>query len=144
MSDTSNKPLPSAVYEQRVPFHDCDPLRIVWHGHYYKYLECAREVLMRQQRLDVPDMIELGYEMVVIESRCRYASPLRYGDLFRVRVRTLDIEQRIHLGYEIHNLSAEPGSKGPPRVARAWTTLVVTRKGEMMMETPHEVLERLR
>jgi len=25
-----------------VPFHDVDALRIVWHGHYLKYLELAR------------------------------------------------------------------------------------------------------
>ncbi len=128
----------TAVYEQTIPFHDCDPLRIVWHGHYYKYLECAREVLMRACQLDVPDLIEMGYAMVVIESRCRYASPLRHGDRVQVKVRVLDCEQRIHLGYELRNLT-----DGGRRVARAWTTLVVTREGEMLLETPHEIVRRL-
>ena len=27
-----------------MPFHDVDALHVVWHGHYYKYLELAREV----------------------------------------------------------------------------------------------------
>jgi acyl-CoA thioester hydrolase len=128
-----------AVYEGVVPFHDCDPLRIVWHGHYYKYLEIARETLFRPRKLDVPDLIELGYAMVVIESRSRYASPLRHGDHFRVEARVLDAEQRIHIGYEIRNLSHED-----KRVARAWTTLVTTRDGEMLLETPSEIVSRLR
>ncbi|MEM6959308.1 MAG: acyl-CoA thioesterase [Myxococcota bacterium] len=129
---------PSAVYEQRVPFHDCDPLNIVWHGNYYKYLEIARETLMRQQRLDVPDLIELGYAMVVIESRCRYAFPLRFGERFTVRARLVDWHQRLQFAYEIRNLD-----HSDRRVARAWTTLVAMREGEMLLETPDEIVRRI-
>ena len=134
-----NQSKPSAVYEQVVPFHDCDPLRMVWHGHYYKYLECARETLFRARRLDVPDLMELGYAMVVIESRCRYASPLRHGDRLKVVATVLDMEQRIHIGYEIRNRTRENR-----RVARAWTTLVTTKDSEMLLETPSEIVRRLR
>ena len=35
--------------EIEVPFHDVDALRIVWHGHYYKYLELARTQLLRSR-----------------------------------------------------------------------------------------------
>lgn len=133
-----NQAKPRAFYEGVVPFHDCDPLQIVWHGHYYKYFEIARETLFRARALDVPDLVELGYAMVVIESRCRYASPLRHAEHFRVEARVIDHEQRIHLGYEIYNLSRER-----KRVARAWTTLVTTRDGEMLLETPSEIISRL-
>ncbi len=30
--------------EVRVPFHDVDPAGIAWHGHYFKYLELARDL----------------------------------------------------------------------------------------------------
>ncbi len=47
------RPGHEAVYEQRVPLHDCDPLGIVWHGHYYKYLEIARTLLFEGLGIDV-------------------------------------------------------------------------------------------
>lgn len=128
---------PDAVYEQRVPFHDCDPLRIVWHGHYYKYLECARTVLFQRHRLDVSDFMDLGLAMLMIETRCRHSAPLRYNDSFRVDVRFDDVEQRLRLSYEIHNLTTGR------RAARAWTTLVATRQGEMLLATPQEILDRI-
>ena len=70
--------------ELEVPFHDVDPMGVVWHGHYYKYLELARTELLRSRRLDVPDLLELGLGFIMIESGCRYAAPLRYGDRVRV------------------------------------------------------------
>ena len=32
--------------ELDVPFFDCDPLGVVWHGHYFKYLELARSAML--------------------------------------------------------------------------------------------------
>ena len=43
------------VYEfkRRVPFHDLDPLQIVWHGNYLKYFDIARFGLFKQAGLDL-------------------------------------------------------------------------------------------
>lgn len=141
MNQSAFKP----VYRHVVPFHDCDPLRIVWHGHYYKYLEHAREVFLRARRLDVPDLIELGLYMVVIESRCRYVSPLRHGEHFGVSVATVDIEQRVHLKYEIRGMDdGDQDANVGRRIARGWTTFAMMREDEMLMETPQVVQERLK
>ena len=138
MTKSLKKTWPTAVYQHVVPFHDCDPLRIVWHGHYYKYLEFAREALFRKCRLRPEDLMGLGYAMVVIESRCRYVSSLRHRDHYSVKARIVDCEQRIRIAYEVKNLT-----DGNKRVARAWTTLVVTHNGAMLMQTPAEILRRL-
>lgn len=61
--------------ELEVPFHDVDPMRVVWHGHYYKYLELARTALLRSRGLDLGELIGKRFRMLVIESRCRYAFP---------------------------------------------------------------------
>lgn len=132
-----NKALGRAVHRQLIPFHDCDPLGIVWHGHYYKYLEIARTKLFAQHRLDVPDFIELGLKMVVIESRCRYAASLRYGDEVEVEAFFKDIEQRLHVAYIVKNLTTGR------RSARAWTVLVAMRGDDMLLETPREIIDRL-
>ncbi|MEM9195673.1 MAG: acyl-CoA thioesterase [Myxococcota bacterium] len=131
-------PADATVYDGVVPFHDCDPLEIVWHGHYYKYLEIGRTKLLQGYQLDVPDFKELGYRLVVIETRCRYAFPLRYGEAFQVKAWMIDWEQRLHIGYEIRNLTHER------RSAKAWTTLVTTDgQGNMLLETPYEIRRRI-
>jgi acyl-CoA thioester hydrolase len=124
--------------ELEVPFHDIDLVRVVWHGHYYKYLELARTAFMRSRKLDVPDLMAMGYAMVVIESGCRYVSPLRYGDRIRVSAWLRDYTHRIHLGYEIVELASGR------RAARGHTMLVATTPGgEMFHQTPGPILERL-
>ena len=126
------------THEQLVPFHDCDPLGIVWHGHYYKYLEIAREDLFRKFRLDVDDFRALGLRLLMIETRCRYAFPMRFGEKLRVEAKLKEAEQRLLVTYEVRNLTHDK------RAARAWTTLVVTSgAGEMFMETPREIRDRI-
>lgn len=131
-------PKDHVVYEATVPFHDCDPLAIVWHGHYYKYLELARTELLARYGLDMPDFVELRRRLVVIESRCRHAFPLRYGERFRVKAWIVDYDMRIHIAYEIWNVTHDR------RSAKGWTTLVVTDlEGNMLLETPPEVRSRI-
>jgi acyl-CoA thioester hydrolase len=124
--------------ELDVPFHDVDLMGVVWHGHYYKYLELARTRLLRECGLDVGDLIGPHYRFVMIESGCRYAAPLTYGDRVRVDAWIRDVAHRINLAYEITNLS-----RGT-RAARAHTVLATTdREGRLLLRTPDAVLERL-
>ena len=129
---------PRVEVELEVPFHDVDPLHVVWHGHYYKYMEIARTHLLRARGLDGPDMLVLGYALYVIESRCRYAFPLRYGERFRVSAEIVDIDNRINISYEIYNLTQGR------RSARGKTALVTTdMEGHMFLETPEAVRSKL-
>lgn len=139
MSVPRGRPPSSAVaVEGEVPFHDCDPLRIVWHGHYYKYLEIARTALFRRCRLDGPDLRDHGWMFVVAHSECRHSAPLRYGDRYRVRAWFLDVEQRVNIGFVVDNLSADQ------RAARARTTLVTTdQDGKLFFETPAGIRDRI-
>ncbi|MGE0790141.1 MAG: acyl-CoA thioesterase [Sandaracinaceae bacterium] len=123
----------------RVPFHDVDALHIVWHGHYYKYMEVARTELFQKAKVDGPDMIDLGYRFVVAHGECRYVSPLRYDDRYRVKCWFLDTELRVHVAYEIWNLTEEK------RAARARTELVtLDPAGVLMLETPQIIRDRIR
>lgn len=110
---------PAIAVELEVPFHDVDAGLIVWHGHYFKYLEIARTALFRAHRLDVVDVLELGYRMVVTDTRCRYQSPLQYGDRFRVTARLNDLDPLIHISYLITDSADER------RIARAMSTLAL-------------------
>ena len=70
----------AVTIEQEVPFYECDPLFVVWHGRYFQYLERARQALLRKFHLDVPDVRHMGYRMYITDARCRYMFPLSYGD----------------------------------------------------------------
>lgn len=125
--------------ELEVPFHDVDALQVVWHGHYLKYLELARTALMRSRNLDIEQVVAAGYRQLVIETRCRYIFPLRYGERFRVEAWFQDIDNRLNIGFEITNLTQGR------RCLRGHTILVTTdAAGRMLLETPDALLQRLR
>jgi acyl-CoA thioester hydrolase len=132
-------PADASVIEGEVPFHDVDPLHIVWHGHYAKYLEIARTALFRRHAIDGPDLVKLGYRFVIAHAECRYVSALRYGDRYRVSAWFLDTDQRVHVAYEVYNITTGK------RAARARTVLVSTdAAGELLLTTPPVIRDRIR
>jgi len=131
-------PAHTASVELTIPFHDCDPLAVAWHGRYFEYFEASRSALLHAHRLDVPDMIELGIRMFVTEVRCRYTFPLSYGDRFRVASWFTECDAIIKVSYEIVNLTRNRKS------ARAFTRLALTDNlGRLLTEIPPVVRERL-
>src|SRR5947209_7428282 len=60
-------------------FHDIDPMEIVWHGHYVKYLEVARTALLGKFGYDYPRMRESGYGWPVVDMRLKYVRPAEFG-----------------------------------------------------------------
>lgn len=124
--------------ELEVPFHDVDSLNIVWHGHYYKYLEIARTALMRSVSLDNDQIRALGCGLVMGETQCKHTGVLRYGDKLRVDAWFKDVTQRLCIAYEVRNLTSGK------RAARARTVLVTLNgRGELNLETPAEVVARI-
>jgi acyl-CoA thioester hydrolase len=122
-----------------VPFHDVDALRVVWHGHYYKYAELARTKLMRTCGLDGEELLKTGYGLYVVESKCRYVSPLRYADGARATAWFKDVANRLNIGFEITNLST--GS----RAAKGHTILAtVDEAGALLLHTPKAIRKRIR
>jgi len=133
-------PVRAATIEGQVPFHDVDPLHIVWHGHYFKYLEVARTELFERHGIDGQDMLDLGFRFVVSHTECRHVSPLTYRDAYRVSAWFHgEVDHRIEVLYEVWNLTADK------RAARARTALVTTDPhGTMLLVTPEIIQRRIR
>ena len=131
-------PADAATVDGEVPFHDVDPLLIVWHGHYFKYFELARTALFRRHGIDGPELLELGYRFVISHSECRHIAPLTYGDRYRVRAWFLDVEHRVHVAYEVFDLTHDR------RAARARTELVtMDARRTLLLETPRIIRDRI-
>jgi acyl-CoA thioester hydrolase len=125
--------------ELEIPFHDVDLLEVAWHGHYCKYLELARTHLMRSRGLDAPDLRALGYRLYVAESHLRHVFPMRYAERLRVTAWFRGIENRLHVAYDLFNLTEGR------RCGQASTLLVTTTSdGTLCLETPAPLVARLR
>lgn len=128
----------TATVETTVPFHDCDPLFVVWHGRYFEYMELARTALLKSLELDVPHIRDMGYRMYVTDVRCRYLFPMRYDDRVRITAKLLEDSPLLKFSYQLYNVTA--GRK----IARATTTLATTdAHGALLTETPAPIQERL-
>jgi acyl-CoA thioester hydrolase len=131
-----------------IPFHDCDPLFVAWHGRYFEYLEAGRQRLLATCSLDVPDLVKMGLRLFVTDARCRYMHPVTYGDRVTVTAWFADrLSSRppgpdgaplIKVAYDVFN-----DTRGR-RSARAHTLLAVTdAEGSLLTELPAEVRARL-
>jgi acyl-CoA thioester hydrolase len=99
--------------ELEVPFRHVDLLGVVWHGHYLSYMEEARTRLLRGCGLDAGELI---------------------GSRMRVSAWLKDLKHRLHIAYEITNLSTGR------RAARGHTILATTdAAGNLLLETPDEI-----
>lgn len=145
MSELRQRAPEGAVFvDLEVPFHDVDPLFVSWHGHYFKYFELARTALQRRHQLDAPDLRELGFGWLMIETRTRHVQALRYGERFRVQAWFVEDDPRITVAYELRSLALLDGTATGHRVARARTTLVTTTpEGGLLFETPAAIKERI-
>lgn len=137
------RPRPDALVaevEIRVPFHDVDPMNVVWHGNYFKYFEMARTELERRLGLTVPVLHDMGYICPVIESYCRHVSPMGYDDQGRCRAWVADLDRRVTVGYELWNVTANR------RSAEGYTVQVALDRDsrKMLMTVPEGIADRVR
>jgi Predicted thioesterase len=84
-----------------VPFHDVDMMGVVWHGNYFRYLEIAREQLLRQFNYGYQQMRDSGYAWPVVDSRIKYRHPLTFEQAFTVQAQLEEYEHRLKIQYNI-------------------------------------------
>lgn len=87
----------------RPQFHDLDPLNIVWHGNYVKYLETARCALLQKIAYDYPQMKTSGYAWPVVDMRIKYIRPALYDTALVVSCAVTEWEHRLKIHYEIRD-----------------------------------------
>ncbi|ODS60390.1 MAG: 4-hydroxybenzoyl-CoA thioesterase [Acidovorax sp. SCN 68-22] len=120
-------------------FHDLDPMEIVWHGHYVKYLELARCALLQRFEYDYPQMRESGYAWPIVDMRLKYVRPVAFGQRLKVRASVTEWENRLRIDYLIRDACS--GDK----LNRAYTIQVAVdmRSREMCFVCPPVLWQRL-
>lgn len=79
----------------RVEFYDCDPMGMVWHGNYLKYLEMARSRFFDLAGYSYSEIHRDGFTFPVVDLKLRYSSSLRMGDEFTVTTDLEEYENRV-------------------------------------------------
>ncbi len=107
-----------AEVELQVQFFDLDPMEIVWHGNYVKYLEIARCALFDKIGYNYVQMRESGYAWPIIDLHLRYAGPAIFGQRLTLHASIVEWENQLKIAYLISD--AATGR----RLTRASTTQV--------------------
>lgn len=128
-----------AQVEVQVQFFDVDPMHIVWHGNYVKYLEMARCALFDSIGYNYRQMQASGYAWPIIDLRLRYVGPAAFGQRLLVHAYLVEWESRLRIDYVI-----EDAASGQ-RLTRASTTQVAVdlASGEMCFASPAILLTQL-
>ena len=132
-------PLLQAQVRIEIPFHDLDPMNIVWHGRYAQYFEIARCALLEQIGYAYEDMRASGYAWPIIDLRIRYVRPASFKQQLIVTATLQEYENRLKIGYEI--CDAESGE----RVTKGYTCQVAVRisDGTMLLSSPDALLKKI-
>lgn len=134
-----NKSLISIETEVVVPFHDLDPMEVAWHGHYVKYFEIARCVLLDRIDYNYPQMRASGYAWPIIDLHVRYAQPARFNQRLKVTADLVEWEHRMKIVYTVRD------AKTGWRLTKGHTIQVAVNgsTGEMCFASPDILFEKL-
>jgi acyl-CoA thioester hydrolase len=128
-----------AEVEMTVQFFDLDPMEIVWHGRYVKYLEVVRCALLDKIGYNYVQMKASGYSWPVIDMHLRYVAPATFGQRLKLRADIVEWENRLKIDYLITD--ADSGK----RLNKASTIMVAVEiaSGAMCFVSPPVLFEKL-
>lgn len=120
-------------------FFDIDPMEVVWHGNYVKYMEIARSELMGQLDYSYSQMRESGFAWPVVDMRLKYVRSAVLGQKLNVRAEIVEWENRLKVEFLITDV------KTGERLTKAHTIQVAVdiKKNEMCYVCPPVLWERL-
>ena len=90
-------------YEVKVSFEDLDPMSIVWHGNYMRYMEQARCDLLDKIGYTYFDIKSDGYVYPIAKMKVKYIKPACFGDILTIKTEVISIEPTFEIKYKMFN-----------------------------------------
>jgi acyl-CoA thioester hydrolase len=130
----------SAAIRTKAQFYDLDPMEVVWHGNYPRFLEQARCALLDRIAFNYVEMSRTEYIWPIVDMRIKYVRPVRFAQEITVTATLAEYENRIRIDYTVKD--AETGEA----LTKAHTIQVAVHKatGETVFESPAELLQAVR
>lgn len=134
-----HKPDISAEVLIQVQFYDLDPMQVVWHGNYFRFLEIARCALLDKLGYNYIEMRASGFAWPIVDSRLKFIRPLVFGQRARVCAALEEYENRLKIAYEIWD------EAHTIRHTRGYTIQVAVElaTGEMCFQSPRDLVDRV-
>ena len=124
----------------KAQFYDIDPMNVVWHGNYARFLEQARTELMETIGYSFQEMRDSGYLWPIVDFRIKYVRPIRFGRQFSVSATIVEYENRLRIDYRIsdHETGEVLTKASTIQVA------VLAETGELCLECPAILTDKLK
>ena len=126
--------------ELEVPFHDCDPMGVTWHGCYVAYLEAARSALLNHIGYNVRQMTASGYSWPIVDLKMKYVKTTTFGQRLIVCAELEEYENRLKIAYTI-------ADRASGEIVTKATTIQVAvehSRAEMLFVSPQVFLDKVR
>jgi len=121
-------------------FYDLDPMGVVWHGHYTRFLEQARCQLLDKIGYNYVEMQASGYIWPIVDMRIKYVRPIRFQQQFIVTATLVESENRLKIEYIIR----DPVSDEVLTKAHTIQVAVDAATNELCMESPTALTDKLK
>lgn len=121
----------------KVPFYDLDPMNIVWHGNYVKYLEIARCDFFAKIGYNYFQMKDDGYVCPIAKMDFKFIKSAKFEDELVVETILQELEPAIILKYNIYCKEEKLLS------ATTMQICVNIETGESAYNAPKKLLERV-
>lgn len=129
----------SAEIATKAQFYDIDPMEVVWHGNYPRYLEQARCALLDSISYNYDEMRRSGFAWPIVDMRIKYVRPIRFGQELVVSATIVEFLNRLKIEYRIRDrVSGEVLTK-----AMTIQVAVSLDSGEMQLESPPALTSKL-
>lgn len=123
-----------------VPFYDLDPMNVVWHGNYIKYLEVARCDLLAKIGYTYDNMKTDGFAYPVATMDLKFIKPSVFSQKLKIKTTIEDVEPALNIKYEIFD--AETNEK--IFKAKSMQICVDTKTRKSIYSAPENFLKKLR
>ena len=122
-----------------VQFYDLDPMNVVWHGNYLKYLESARCDLLKKIGYDYDNMRADGVVYPIAKMDLKYIKPCKFNQVLFLETIVEELEPALIIKYNI--FYEESGEK--VFSAKSMQICVDIKTGESIYSAPEGLKQKL-
>lgn len=91
------------LFEIKVEFYDLDPMNVVWHGNYVKYIEAARCDFFEKIACTYMDMKDAGFVYPVAKMEMKYINPCTFSQTLVIKTILEQLEPSLNFKYIIYD-----------------------------------------
>ncbi len=122
-----------------VPFYDLDPMNVVWHGNYVKYLEASRCDMLSKIGYTYTDMMNEGIAYPLATMDLKFIKSARFSQKLKIVTTLIEYEPALIIRYEIFDAKSDELIFK----AKSMQICIDAKTGESIYSAPVKFVEQL-